>query len=314
MHRLPRLVPDNTTLPFMRFRRPALIGSAVVMVLSILLVAFKGLSYGIDFEGGILIEAVVPQERADLSLMRSKLGGLGLGDVQLQTFGAPNDVLIRVQSQGDDPKAAAEAITKVKATLDEVLGKGIDYRRAEFVGPKVSGDLLRDAVLATVIGLAGVVIYLWFRFEWQYGVGAVISLLHDTLATLGIFALTGMTFDLSTVAAVLTIIGYSLNDTVVVFDRTRENLRRYRRMPLEELLDRSINETLARTVMTSMTTFLALLALFIFGGAVIRGFTFAMIFGVFVGTYSTVFIAAPVLIHFHLRGAPSKEGATQPAS
>ncbi len=292
MRRLPRLVPDNTKIPFMRFRQPALIGSAIVILGSILLVAFKGLNYGIDFQGGILIEASVPQQRADLGSMRATLGKLDLGDVQLQTFGAPNDVLIRVQSQGDDPRAASAAIAKVKDALDQLLGKGIDYRRAEFVGPKVSSELLRDGVLATVLAVVGVLIYLWFRFEWQYGVGAVIALLHDTTATIGIFALLGMTFDLSTVAAVLTIIGYSLNDTVVVFDRIRENLRRYRRMPLEELLDRSINETLARTIMTSMTTFLALLALFIFGGEVIRGFTFAMIWGVFVGTYSTIFIAA----------------------
>jgi preprotein translocase SecF subunit len=303
MRHLPRLVPDDTKIPFMRFRRPALIGSAVVILASILLAIFHGLNYGIDFEGGILIEARVPQERADLAQMRATLEGLDLGDVQLQTFGQPNDVLIRVQNASKDTNAAAAIIERVKTALDQLLGQGIDYRRADFVGPKVSSELLRDGVLAAVIAVAGVIIYLWFRFEWQYGVGAVLALVHDTTATIGIFSITGMTFDLSTVAAILTIIGYSLNDTVVVFDRIRENLRKYRRMPIEELLDRSINETLARTIMTSMTTFLALLALFIFGGDVLRSFSFAMIWGVFVGTYSTIFISAPVLLHFNIRGA-----------
>jgi preprotein translocase subunit SecF len=314
-YRLPRLVPDNTRIAFMRYRLPALAASAAVVLLAIVLVLVKGLNYGIDFKGGILLEVRMP-EAADLSAMRSHLGSLDVGSVQLQTFGAPTDVLIRVERPEGAEGGEQLVIEEVKAALDEQFGPGIEYRRAEFVGPKVSEELLRGGVLAAVIAIAGVLVYLWFRFEWQFGVGAVAALVHDTAATIGFFSLTGLTFDLTTVAAVLTIIGYSLNDTVVVFDRVRENLRRYRKMPLLELIDRSVNETLARTVMTSLTTLLALLALAIFGGEVIRGFTVAMIFGVIVGIYSTVFISAPVLGYLNLRTTMPKEeeaGATQPA-
>lgn len=306
MRRLPRLVPDDTTFPFLRYRVWAIAASAVVLLLSIVLVATKGLNYGIDFRGGILLEVRMPGETADLGRMRQVLGGLGLGDVSLQTIGEGSDVMIRVQRQVGEEDAQRQAVETIKTALDGAFGAGIDYRRSEFVGPKVSAELLRGGVLATLIAIGLVLLYLWFRFEWQYGVGAIACLVHDVAATIGLFSLTGLEFNLSTVAAVLTIIGYSLNDTVVVFDRIRENLRKYRKMPLEELLDRSINDTLARTIMTSLTTFLALLALVLFGGEVIRSFTIAMIWGVIVGTYSTIYIGAPILIYLNLRSIPEK--------
>lgn len=313
MRRLPRLIRDDTAIPFLRYRLWALAFSVVVVLLSIGLVAVKGLNLGIDFRGGILLE-VRTESPPDLGAMRTLLGGLGLGEVALQSVGDENDVVIRVARQEGDDAAQQQAVTAVRAALDAELGAGIDYRRTEFVGPKVSAELLRDGVLATVIAVALVLLYLWFRFEWQYGIGAIAALVHDVAATIGLFALTGLEFNLSTVAAVLTIIGYSLNDTVVVFDRVRENLRRYRKMPMEELLDRSINETLPRTIMTSMTTFLALLALVVLGGEVIRGFTIAMIWGVLLGTYSTVYISGPILIYLNLRTNADKAELTTPAT
>jgi preprotein translocase subunit SecF len=308
MRRLPRLVPDNTNIPFLRYRLWALGASVLVLLISIGLVATRGLNYGIDFRGGILLEVRTTTE-PDLAAMRSLLGGLGLGEVALQSAGEENDVLIRVARQEGDEAAQQQAVAAIRSALDQQLGEGIEYRRSEFVGPKVSAELLRDGVLATVIAVGLVLVYLWFRFEWQYGVGAITSLVHDVAATIGLFSLTGLEFNLSTVAAILTIIGYSLNDTVVVFDRVRENLRRYRKMPIEELLDRSINETLPRTIMTGMTTFLALVALVVLGGEVIRGFTIAMIWGVVIGTYSSVYIAAPVLIYLNLRATVEKAEA-----
>jgi preprotein translocase subunit SecF len=316
MRRLPRLVPDVTNIPFMRFRTPAIVGSALVVLLALLLVVTVGLNRGIDFMGGILLEVRMPQA-ADLGAMRSVLGSGEFGAVQLQEFGEPTDVLIRIQQPAEvDERDAPAVIERVKVTLEESFGGGIEYRRAEFVGPKVSEELLWDGVMATAIAIAGVLVYLWFRFEWQYGIGAIVTLVHDTAATIGFFVITGLQFDLSSVAAILTIIGYSLNDTVVVYDRVRENLRKYKRLPLVELIDKSLNDTLARTLVTGMTTLLALTALAVFGGEVIRSFTVAMIFGVVIGTYSSIFIGAPVLIYFKLRALPSdekEEAAAQPA-
>jgi preprotein translocase subunit SecF len=311
-----RLIPDDTHVPFMRWRVPALIGSVVVVLLSIALAVVVGLNRGIDFEGGILLE-VRMQGPADLSAMRGVLGSGAFGAVQLQEFGQPSDVLIRIAQPADATQGGAAAvIERVKEVLGQSFGQGIEYRRAEFVGPKVSEELFWAGVLATLIATAGVLIYLWFRFEWQYGLGAIICLVHDTAATIGFFVILQLQFDLSSVAAILTIIGYSLNDSVVVFDRVRENLRKYKRMPLVELIDKSLNDTLARTVVTGMTTLLALTALATLGGEVIRSFTLAMIFGVVIGTYSSIFIGAPVLIYFKLRTVQAEraaEGATQPA-
>jgi SecD/SecF fusion protein len=222
---------------------------------------------------------------------------LNLGDVQVQEFGSPREVLIRVQAQGGGENAEQTVITLVRGELEG----DYDIRRVEVVGPTVSGELAQAGTIAVIASLLAILVYIWFRFEWQFALGAIIATLHDVVLTIGIFVLSGIEFNLSSIAAVLTIVGYSLNDTVVVYDRVRENLRRYKKMPLTGLLDLSINQMLPRTILTSVTTLLALLALFIFGGEVIRSFTFAMIFGVAVGTYSSIFIAAPVLILFKLR-------------
>jgi preprotein translocase SecF subunit len=308
--RRPRLVPDNTKIPFFRYRWIAFGWSLFVLLATILLVATSGLNLGIDFRGGVLLEVRTPGP-ADLASMRSTLGELDLGEISLQTAGTDDQVMIRAKAPEGDEQAQRQAVERIKGALDQTLGSGLTYQRAEFVGPRVSQELLMNSVWAVLISLLGVLIYLWFRFEWQYGIGAIAALIHDVSAAIGIYAITGIEFNLTSVAAVLTIVGYSLNDTVVIYDRVRENLRRYKAMPLEQLLDRSINETLARTLMTSLTTLLALVALYLFGGEVIRGFTIIMIWGVVIGTYSTIYIATPVLYYLHLR--PTGEKA-QPAA
>lgn len=302
-----QLIPDNTNIPFIGFRKVALGLSALVVVASIILVAVQGLNFGIDFRGGTLIE-IGTEEPADLGDLRSRLGGLGLGDVQIQTFGAPNDVLIRVETQPGGSAAQQVVVDKVRAEL----GDTVEYRRVEVVGPTVSGELIEAGVLAIVLAVGMMLVYIWFRFEWQFSVGAVVALVHDVLITLGLFAILQLEFNLSIIAALLTIVGYSMNDTVVVYDRVRENLRKYKRMPLEELLDLSVNNTLSRTVMTSVTTLLALLSLYVFGGEVIRGFTFAMIWGIVIGTYSSIFIAAPLLLILGVKRDWSGAGAGEP--
>jgi preprotein translocase subunit SecF len=296
-----RFIPDRTNVPFIRYQWLGYAVSGALIALSLLLLPTRGLNFGIDFQGGILIEVRVPGAAADLGAMRATLGNLGLGEVALQEFGEPTDVLIRIERQAGGEEAQLAAVDRVKAALAERFGQDVSYRRVEFVGPKVSGDLFWAGTQAVIYALIAILAYIWFRFEWQFAVGAIIALIHDVVLTLGIFSLLGLEFNLSTVAALLTIVGYSLNDTVVIYDRVRENLRRYKSMALPDLIDRSINETLARTVMTSLTTLLALIALFVFGGPVIRGFTFAMIWGVLVGTYSTIYIASPLLLHLNLR-------------
>ena len=307
-----RLIPDDTRIPFVRYQYWAYAFSGALVLLTLILLPTKGLNFGIDFRGGILIEVGMPGPAADLAAMRSALGSLGLGEIALQEFGAPANVLIRVERQAGGEAGQLAAVNQVKAALAERFGDGISYRRVEFVGPKVSSELFWAGTQAVLYSLIAILAYIWFRFEWQYAIGAIIALAHDTVTTVGLFALLGLEFNLASVAALLTIVGYSLNDTVVIYDRVRENLRKYKAMPMAELLDRSINQTLARTVMTSGTTLLALLALAIFGGPVIRGFTIAMIWGVLIGTYSTVYVAAPLLVHFHLRraGAPAEAPAT----
>lgn len=289
-----KLVPDKTNFPFVKYRHIAVGLSVAVMIASIVLLVAKGLNFGIDFEGGTVIE-IATKGPADIADLRAKLSHLGLGDVQLQRFGQDNDVLIRVGA-AHDGSATDDAGQVVVKKVKDALGTGVEYRRIESVGPQVSGELIHSATLAVLVAIAMMFAYIWFRFEWQFGLGAVLALVHDVLATIGVFALFQMEFNLTTIAALLTIVGYSMNDTVVVFDRIRENLRKFKKMDLGELIDLSINETLARTIMTSATTLIALFALFIFGGEVIRSFTFAMIFGIFVGTYSSIFVAAPVLI------------------
>ncbi len=297
------LIPSAINLSFIPKKTIFFAFSTVLILASIGLFLAKGLNYGIDFKGGILIE-IQTQEPADIAAMRAQLGALDLGEVALQEFGDPTEVLIRVQKQEGGDEGQEVAVSAIKS----VLGDTVEYRRTEFVGPKVSGELLLDGVLAVGLAILAILVYIWFRFEWQFGVGAVIALLHDVFATIGIFALLELEFNLSTVAAVLTIAGYSINDTVVVYDRVRENLRKYKKKPLGELLNDSINQTLSRTIMTSVTTLIALLALYSLGGAVIRDFSFAMIFGIIVGTYSSVCLAVPALLHLNLDRNQAAEG------
>lgn len=308
-----KFLPSGTHIPFIGFRKVSLAVSILAMIASVFLFFAVGLNYGIDFRGGTLIEVRDKSGPANLGQLRSVLGGLNLGDVQVQEFGAPTDVLIRVEEQAGGEANQQKAIKAIKGAL----GDTVDYRRVEVVGPTVSGELIQSGTIAVVVAIFAVLIYIWFRFEWQFSVGAVAALIHDVVLTIGIFCALQIEFNLSIIAAILTIVGYSLNDTVVVFDRVRENLRKYKKMELAELLDLSINETLSRTILTSVTTMIALLSLYIFGGEVIRGFTFAMIWGVIIGTYSSIFIASPALLMLGvkrewsgLRGAKVKEPAT----
>ncbi|MBB43087.1 MAG: protein translocase subunit SecF [Rhodospirillaceae bacterium] len=294
--RLVSFVPVGTKINFLSCRKLGLFLSVILCIGSSILFFSRGLNYGIDFEGGILIE-VRTSQNADISDMRARLSGLGLGQVELQEFGRPTDVLIRVERQSGDADAQNRAVEKVRATL----GNTVDYRRVEFVGPKVSSELVEAGVTAVLLALAAMLLYIWFRFEWQFGVGAVVALIHDVVLTIGIFSLLGLEFNLSTVAAILTIAGYSINDTVVVYDRVRENLRKFKVMDLIELLNLSLNDTLSRTLLTSITTLLALGILYTFGGEVLKGFSFAMIWGVLVGTYSSLMVATPLLVQMNLR-------------
>jgi preprotein translocase SecF subunit len=303
-----RFVPEDTKIGFVRHRTISYVFSGLLTVLSLALFIGWGLNYGIDFRGGTLIEIQNKAGPADLSQLRSVLGDLELGSYEIQEFGAPEEVLIRVGQQEGGEDAQQVVIDKVKAAL----GDTVEYRRVEVVGPKVSSELVQSGAIAVIVAIVAVLIYIWFRFEWQFAIGAIVATVHDVVLTIGIFSLLQLEFNLSIIAAILTIVGYSLNDTVVVFDRHRENLRRYKRMPLSELLDLSINQTLPRTIMTSVTTLIALLALYIFGGEVIRGFTFAMIWGVIVGTYSSIFIASPLLLILGVKRDWS--GVTQGAS
>jgi len=392
-----KLIPDNTTLNFVGHRRIFFTLSGVLFLAAIASTFLQGLNFGIDFKGGILIEVRTKDGKpADIAQMRSQLGGLGLGEVTLQTFGEPTDVLIRVEKQAGGDKAQVQAIQRIKdvfsilatagqeapryvagqamvlrgklnqpgttvATIEQKIAglslRGISvtrdaasgnveivippqyedgdkeavriekqsqaltkindalstvtYRRTEFVGPQVGEELIESGIWAVVLALFGILLYVWFRFEWQFSVAAIIALTHDVLLTLGFFAELELEFNLSTVAAVLTIAGYSINDTVVVFDRVRENLRKYKKMPLPELMNKSINETLSRTVLTSLTTLLAVLALVILGGPVIRDFSMALVWGVVIGTYSSICLAVPILLYFNIRRDTFAEVASE---
>jgi preprotein translocase subunit SecF len=286
-----RFIPDDTKLPFMRLSRFGFFVSGLLCLASLVLFFFVGLNVGVDFKGGTVV-TIRTQQAANIDELRTKIDALGLGSAELQEFGSPNDILIRLEAQPGGDQAQQEAVTKLKAALDP----SIEYRSVEVVGPKVSGELAQQGILAVVMSILCVLFYIWFQFEWQFALGAVLSLLHDVVLSIGLFCAIGLEFNLSIIAAILTIVGYSLNDTVVVFDRIREFLRKYKSMPLADLIDFSINSVLPRTILTSVTTLIALLALFLFGGEVIHGFTFAMIWGVIVGTYSSIFIASPVLI------------------
>jgi len=310
-----RFVPDKTDIKFMRGRHIGLIVSAVLSVLSIILFFYPGMNYGIDFAGGIVIE-VRTNNPIDLAKMRSSVHGLGLGEVALQEFGGPNDVLLRIPRQPGDDAEQTKAVERVRATLAQTL-PDVQFRRIEVVGPKVSGELVEAGFLAVGLALLAVMGYIWFRFEWQFGVGAVVTLILDITKTVGFYALTQIEFSLTSIAAVLMIIGYSINDKVVVYDRMRENLRKYKSMDLRTLIDQSINETLARTIYTSTTTFLSIVPLAFMGADSVKVFAMTMLFGIVVGTSSSIFIAAPLLLLLgegRLRRGPQTPAKTEKAT
>jgi preprotein translocase SecF subunit len=286
-----RFIPDDTKIRFMRFSRYGFFLSGILCLASILVFATVGLNYGVDFRGGTAM-VIRTQGPANLDELRGKISGLDLGDAELQEFGSERDVLIRLEAQAGGNEADQAAVAKVR----ETLGSGVEYLSVEVIGPKVSGELREQGIFVVVLALLAVLVYIWFRFEWQFSIGSILSLLHDVILSIGLFSIIGLEFNLQIIAALLTIVGYSLNDTVVVFDRIREFLRKYKQMPLADLIDFSINSVLPRTLLTSVSVMIALAALYIFGGEVVRGFTFAMLWGVIVGTYSSIFIAAPVLI------------------
>lgn len=331
------LIPHDTRIDFMRYHGIGFILSSVLLVASIFLIPLKGLNFGVDFAGGNLIEVSAPGP-VDLAKIRSQLSGLGLGEVALQGFGDANKVAIRLQQQKYSEQDRLAAIEKLKqerkgAPADELerlsygradqeaqqrareavrsaLGSGFKVDREEFVGPKVGRELIESGILATVLALVGIMAYVWFRYEWQFGVNCIVAMFYDCLTTVGLFSLFGWQFDLNVLAAVLTIAGFSVNDKVVVYDRIREELRKYKKMPLPELLNMAINRTLSRTIMTSGLALLSVLALLFFGGDVLRGFSIAMTWGIIKGTYSTICVATPMLIYMNLRR--EKVGSLKP--
>ena len=293
-----KLVPSTPDFKFVRYNHRAFAVSSVLIIGSLVAFLMQGLNFGIDFKGGILVE-ISSSEPVDIGNLRGRMQTLELGEVQIQQFGTPTDVLIRV-AEADGAVSTERDLTAVDEIRRDLEGE-FEIRRVEIVGPQVSRELIQTGLLAVVAAISSMLIYIWFRFEWQFSVGAVMALVHDVILTIGIFSLLQLDFNLSILAAILTIVGYSMNDTVVVYDRVRENLRKYKKMDISELLDIAINQTLSRTVVTSVTTLLALIALYTLGGEVIRGFTFAMIWGVLVGTYSSIFIAAPLLIRLGVK-------------
>ena len=269
--------------------------SASLVIISLLLLIFKGLNFGIDFKGGTLIELRSTDSRINVSSLRDNLSQMNLGDISVKNFGNENDYLIKFENNENK-----NVIEQIKLNLDKSFGNNFNFRRVENVGPKVSDELLKSGVIAISVALALMLIYIWIRFEWQFSLGAIMALFHDVIVTLGLFSLLGLEINLSIIAAVLTIVGYSMNDTVVIFDRVRENLRKYSDIKIFELTNISINETLSRTLITSITTLLALLSIFFFGGEVLKGFSLAMIFGVIFGTYSSIYIANTVLVRLNI--------------
>ncbi len=279
---------------FSYFFNKANILSLIAVLISIIFIAFKGLNYGIDFKGGTLIE-IRTSKNIEISSIRNSLSEIVRGDLNVKEFGKKGDFLIKIEKTEDQDKKFIKKI-KDKITLD--LQTEVNFRRIENVGPKVSSELLQKGLIAILLSLAAMLFYIWIRFEWQFSLGSIVALIHDVTITLGIFSILSFEINLSIVAAVLTIVGYSMNDTVVIFDRIRENLLKYSKIKTNEIADISINETLSRTIITSVTTLLALFSIFILGGEILRGFSFAMILGVFIGTYSSIFVASPVLNYF----------------
>ena len=288
---------EKKEIAFNKFYKLFNLISIFLVLISIILLIFKGLNYGVDFKGGTLIELRSNDSQISITKLRGSLLNMKLGDVSVKQFGNENDYLIKFEKKNDNNP---NFIQEIKEDLTKSIGSGFNFRRVENVGPKVSAELLRSGIIAILLSLAAMLFYIWIRFEWQFSLGAIVALLHDVLITLGVFSLFNLEINLSIVAAVLTIVGYSMNDTVVIFDRVRENLRKFSDIKIFELSNISINETLSRTIITSVTTLLALLSIFIFGGAILKGFSFAMILGVIVGTYSSIYIANPILVRLNV--------------
>jgi preprotein translocase SecF subunit len=288
-----KIIKSETNIKFMKIKKLTLFISSILFLLSLGLVFFKGLNLGIDFTGGSLIEVRFKQD-VNLNNIRVEMNKLDLGEIQLQTIGNENDIIIRVQEKKNSDNKQTKTIQVIKNSLSD---KSVEYRRTEFVGPKVGGELINAGIIAVIFSLIGILIYIWLRFQWNFALGAIIALIHDIILTLGFFSFLQLEFNLATVAAVLTIAGYSINDTVVIYDRIRETMRKYKQVTFDELINISLNGALSRTLMTSLTTLLALMALFVFGGIVISSFIIALIWGVLIGTYSSLYVASPVLTY-----------------
>ena len=301
-----RLISDNTSIRFIKLKLVSFSISAILSVASILAVIFIGLNLGIDFKGGILLE-VRTSSNISIAKIRNEISNLNIGEISIQEFGQDSDYLIRVERQEGSDSAQQIAVEAIKASLNKAFSKDIEYRRLEYVGPTVSKDLVSDGVMAIIFAIIAMLAYIWLRFELPFALGAIVALMHDIILTMGLFAILGLEFNLATVAAILLIIGYSMNDTVVVYDRIRENLRKFKKMNLNDLLDKSINETLSRTINTTVTTILALGALYLFGGQIIADFAFAMLWGIVVGTYSSIFIASNILVYVNVRRTKEPE-------
>jgi len=301
-----RLISDNTSVKFIRLKLVSFSISAILSLASILAVIFIGLNLGIDFKGGILLE-VRTSSNISIAKIRNEISNLNIGEISIQEFGQDSDYLIRVERQEGSDNAQQIAVEAIKASLNKAFSKDIEYRRLEYVGPTVSKDLVKDGVMAIIFAIIAMLAYIWFRFELPFALGAIVALVHDITLTMGLFAILGLEFNLATVAAILLIIGYSMNDTVVVYDRIRENLRKFKKMNLNDLLDKSINETISRTINTTVTTILALGALYLFGGQIIADFAFAMLWGIVVGTYSSIFIASTILVYVNVRRTKEPE-------
>ncbi len=299
-----RFFPQKTNIDFMRVRWLNFIVSLLLVAATIVLLFTKGLNLGIDFSGGLLIELHSKQE-ADLGVLRKSLSDGGFGEASLQYFGDQNSVLIRIQAhEGEEQGKITE---QVKQTLGKTLGDDIEYRKIDYVGPTVGQELIQAGYWSVALLMVGIMLYLWFRFEWQFGAGAIVALLHDAVLMIGFYLATGYEFSLTSIAALLTIVGYSVNDSVVIYDRIRENMRKFKQMPMAEIINLSTNETISRTILTVSTTLLASLSLVLFGGEALHGFSMSLVFGLIVGTYSSVYISAPVLILFNVRADTHKK-------
>lgn len=306
-----RLFQKKTTFDFMGKRWFGFSVSIALTLLAIGLITTKGLNLGIDFTGGVLME-IRTEEAADLAPIREHLSKGGFGEVSLQNIGDARDVMIRIQTKKDEKQAVV--VAKVKEILSKTVSGAIDYRKIDYVGPTVGDELVTAGFTATLLAFAAIMAYVWFRFEWQFGVGAIFALLHDSIMMVGFFAVTQFEFSLTALAAILTIIGYSINDTVVIYDRIRENMRKYKKMPINDLLNLSINDTISRTILTVTTTLIAALSLALLGGEVLKGFSWSLVFGLLVGTYSSMYISAPALIYFNLRSNSNPVEEAVPAA